>query len=67
MRTLEDDLRAALRAQAQALRVPERPALDRDVDELRHRPGPRWLIAAACLALIAAGVVCARPAAGRRS
>jgi hypothetical protein len=57
MRTLEDDLRAALRAQAQALHVPERPALDRDTDELGHRRGPRWLAAAACLALIAAGVV----------
>jgi Tol biopolymer transport system component len=57
MTILEDDLRAALRAQAQALRVPERPALDRGVVELRRHPGPRWLIAAACLALIAAGVV----------
>jgi hypothetical protein len=57
MTILEDDLRAALHGQAQALRVPERPALDDDVDELRRVPGPRWLIAAACLALVVAGVV----------
>lgn len=57
MTTVEDELRAALRAQAQALRVPERPALARDVVNLHRRPGPRWLVAAACLALVVAGVV----------
>lgn len=57
MTLLEDDLRTALRAEAQALRVPERPELDRDVVEPGRRPGPRWLVAAACLALIVAGVV----------
>ncbi len=57
MTTLEDDLRVALRDRAQRLRVPERPTLDGDADQLRRRPGSRWLIAAACLALIAAGVV----------
>ena len=56
MTTLEDDLRAALRAEAQALRVPGRPALERDIVEPRHR-GPRWLIAAACVVLIATGLV----------
>lgn len=57
MTSLEDDLRAALRAQAQALSVPERPALERDVVELRRLPAPRWLMLAACLVLILAGVV----------
>jgi Tol biopolymer transport system component len=57
MTNLEDDIRTALRAQAQALRVPERPAMDREVVEPSRRPGSRWLIAAACLALIAAGIV----------
>ena len=57
MTLLEDDLRAALRAEAQALRVPERPELDREVVESGRYSGPRWLVAAACLALIVAGVV----------
>ena len=57
MTNLEDELRERLRTQAQALRVPERPALDRHIVEPRRQPGPRWLIAAACLALIAVGVV----------
>ena len=53
----EDAVRVALRAQAQALRVPQRPALDLDVVTLRRPRGPRWLTAAACLALIVAGAV----------
>jgi hypothetical protein len=54
---LESELRAALRAEAESLRVPGRPVLDRDVVELRRRPGPRRLAAAACLALVAGGIV----------
>jgi Tol biopolymer transport system component len=57
MTSLEDELRVSLRTQAQALRVPKRPALDRDIVELHRRPGPRWLAVAACLALIVSGVV----------
>ena len=57
MTLLEDDLRTALRAEAQALRVPERPELDRDLVEIGRRPGPRWLVGAACLALVVAGVL----------
>lgn len=57
MTTLEDELRSVLRTHAQALRVPEPPALDRRIVEPHRRPGPRWLAAAACLALTLAGVV----------
>jgi hypothetical protein len=57
MTTLEDQLRSALRTQAQALRVPERPALDREAVESHGPRGPRWLLAAACVALVVAGVV----------
>lgn len=57
MTVVEDELRAALRVRAQGLRVPERPVVDRDAVELRRPSGPRWLAAAACLALVAAGVV----------
>ena len=57
MTSLEDELRKGLRARAQALRVPDRPALDRDGTEPHRHRGPRWLIAAACLALVMAGVV----------
>lgn len=57
MTTLEDQLRAALRAEAQSLRVPERPALGRDPRELRHPPRRGRLIAAACVALLVAGAV----------
>jgi hypothetical protein len=56
MTILEDDLRAALRAEAQALQVPQRPALDRHVVTPSHRRGQRWLAAAACSALIIGGV-----------
>jgi hypothetical protein len=59
MRTLEDELREALRGQARALRVPERPTLDHDGAARRRHPASRWLVAAACLALIAAAVVAA--------
>ena len=47
MTTLEDELRVALRTQAQALPVPERPALDREVVKHHRLTGRRWLIAAA--------------------
>jgi Tol biopolymer transport system component len=57
MTSLEDELREGLRSKAQALRVPDRPALDRDGTEPHRHQGPRWLIAAACLALVMAGVV----------
>ena len=57
MTNLEDELRSALRIQAQALRVPERPAVDRSIVEPSQQPRHRWLIAAACLVLIAVGVV----------
>jgi Tol biopolymer transport system component len=57
MTILEDSIREALRAEAQALSVPERPALEDRIDEPHRRPGPRWLIAAACLALVVSGVV----------
>ena len=57
MTVLEDELRAALRTQAQALRVPERPILDRDNIQPRRPWEPRWLAAAACVALVAVGVV----------
>lgn len=57
MTALEEELRAALRAEANGLRVPERPALWRGTPEPGPRPGHRWLIAAACLALITVGVV----------
>lgn len=57
MTTLEDELRAALRTQARALRVPEPPALDRAIVEPHRRAGPRWLVVAACLALVVAGLV----------
>jgi Tol biopolymer transport system component len=56
MTSLEDEIRAALRTQADAFRVPERPAFDREVVE-RRQPGHRWLLAAACLVLIASGVL----------
>jgi hypothetical protein len=57
MTILEDQLRSSLRSQAAGLRVPDRPALDRDVAEVRRGSRPRWLAAAACLALIVTGVV----------
>ena len=57
MTALEDELRNALRVRAQALRVPERPALDRDIVEPDRRPWSRLLAAAACLAIVVAGVV----------
>lgn len=57
MTALEDELRNALRIQAQSLRVPERPALDGDIVEPGLRPWSRLLAAAACLALAVAGVV----------
>jgi Tol biopolymer transport system component len=57
MTNLEDDLRAALRAKAEACRVPERPALHSDVVELPGRAGRRRLAVAACLVLLASGVV----------
>ena len=57
MTPLEDELRAALRTRAQSLRVPERPTLARDAVKFHHPPVQRWLIAAACLALVVAGVV----------
>jgi hypothetical protein len=57
MTTLEDDLRAALRAESEVLRVPERPALDAAVDAPGGAPGTRWLVAAACLALVAGGTL----------
>ena len=61
MTTLEDELRAALRAEAQTLTVPERPALDAGAAALPHDPRRRWLVAAACLALVVAGVVSIDP------
>lgn len=57
MSTLEDDLRAALRADAEALRVPDRPALDIDLIEPGGPPGARWLLVATCAALVAGGVL----------
>ena len=57
MTTLEDDIRAVLVAQAEALRVPPRPTLDPNVGEGDGPRGARWLAAAACLALVAAGIV----------
>jgi Tol biopolymer transport system component len=54
MTILEDDLRAALHDQADALSVPDRPALERDVVARRNRRGSRWLFAAACLVLVVA-------------
>ncbi len=56
MTTLEDDLRAALRGHARTLRVPDRPALDADAELGARGPNWRWLSAAACVVLIAAGV-----------
>ena len=47
MTTFEDELRAALHDQAQALRVPERPALDPEGVERTHAPEPRRLLAVA--------------------
>ena len=57
MTTLEDDLRAALRAEAESYSVPDRPALHRDVLEQARSSGRRWMVAAACLVLLAVGVV----------
>lgn len=57
MMSLEDDVRAVLRAKAQSMRVPERPALDRQIVGVRRPRGQRWLLAVACLALVVAGVV----------
>ena len=57
MKSLDDELRTALRTKAHSLRVPERPALDHDIVEPHRRPRQRWLVAAACLALIAVGLV----------
>ena len=57
MTNLEDELRSAFRIQAQALPVPERPAVDRSIVGPSQQPRHRWLIAAACLVLIAVGVV----------
>jgi hypothetical protein len=56
MTKLEDEIRTALRTKAQALRVPEPPALDRDIVD-RRQPLHRWLLQAACLVLIASGIV----------
>jgi Tol biopolymer transport system component len=57
MNTLERELRAALRSQAQALRVPERPALERDRHRPRRGPASRRLVVAACVAFVVAGIV----------
>lgn len=56
MTDLEQNLRVALRDRAHAMSVPDRPPLDRDVVSLERRQGARWLVAAACLALVGAGV-----------
>jgi hypothetical protein len=57
MTTLEDDLRVALHAKAEAFRIPERPALDRGAGEPGGAPGRRWLMTAACVALVVGGAL----------
>ena len=67
MTALEDELRRALRTQAQALRVPEPPALDRCLVEPPRHLRRRWLAVAACVARHRGRRRRPRPVAGRQS